>query len=41
MAEYLDKEAFKKSVEERYCKPCKADGKDHNGACDGCRWSGV
>lgn len=21
MAEYLDKEAFKKSVEERYCKP--------------------
>ena len=29
MAEYLDKEAFKKSVEERYCKPCKAEGKDH------------
>ena len=31
MAEYIDKEAFNKSVEERYCKPCKADGKDHNG----------
>ena len=37
MAEYLDKEAFKKSVEERYCKPCKADGKDHNGCwCCAC-----
>ena len=31
MAEYIDREAFKKSVEERYCKPCKAAGKDHNG----------
>lgn len=30
MAEYIDREAFKKSVEERYCKPCKAEGKDHN-----------
>ena len=37
MAEYLDKEAFKKSVEERYYKPCKADGKDHNGCwCRAC-----
>ena len=37
MAEYLDKEAFNKSVEERYCKPCKADGKDHNGCwCRAC-----
>lgn len=37
MAEYLDKEAFKKSVEERYCKPCKAEGKDHNGCwCRAC-----
>lgn len=35
MAEYLDKEAFKKSVEERYCNPCKAEGKDHN--CCRCR----
>ena len=29
--QYIDKEAFKKSVEERYCKPCKAEGKDRNG----------
>ena len=37
MAEYIDREAFKKSVEERYCKPCKADGKDHNGCwCRAC-----
>lgn len=37
MAEYIDKEAFKKSVEERYCKPCKAEGKDHNGCwCRAC-----
>ena len=31
MAEFINMEAFKKSVEERYCKPCKAEGKDHNG----------
>ena len=37
MAEYVDREAFKKSVEERYCKPCKAEGKDHNGCwCRAC-----
>lgn len=37
MAEYLDKEAFKKSVEERYCKPCKKEKKDHNGCwCRAC-----
>lgn len=37
MPEYIDKEAFKKSVEERYCKPCKAEGKDHNGCwCRAC-----
>lgn len=37
MAEYLNKEAFKKSVEERYCKPCKTEGKDHNGCwCRAC-----
>jgi hypothetical protein len=30
MTEYIDREAFKKSVEGRYCKPCKAEGKDHN-----------
>ena len=37
MAEYIDREAFKKRVEERYCKPCKAEGKDHNGCwCRAC-----
>ena len=37
MAEYIDREVFKKSVEEYYCKPCKADGKDHNGCrCRAC-----
>lgn len=37
MAEYIDREEFKKSVEEHYCKPCKAEGKDHNGCwCRAC-----
>lgn len=37
MDEYINREAFKKSVEERYCKPCKAEGKDHNGCwCRAC-----
>ena len=37
MAEYIDREVFKKSVEEYYCKPCKAEGKDHNGCwCRAC-----
>ena len=37
MAECINREAFKKSVEERYCKPCKAEGKDHNGCwCRAC-----
>lgn len=37
MTEYIDRAAFKRSVEERYCKPCKADGKDHNGCwCRAC-----
>ena len=37
MAEYIDKEAFKKSAEERYCKPCKAAKKDYNGCrCRAC-----
>lgn len=31
MAEYINRGTFKESVEERYCKPCKAEGKDHNG----------
>lgn len=37
MAEYIDRGTFKESVEERYCKPCKAVGKDHNGCwCRAC-----
>lgn len=37
MSEYIDRGTFKKSVEERYCKPCKAEGKDHNGCwCRAC-----
>ena len=37
MAEYIDREAFKKSVEEYYCNPCKAEGKDYNGCrCRAC-----
>ena len=37
MDEYIDKEAFKKSVEERYCLPCKEVGKDYNGCrCRAC-----
>lgn len=37
MAECIDREAFKKNVEERYCKPCKAEGNDHNGCwCRAC-----
>lgn len=37
MDEYIDREVFKKSVEEHYCKPCKAEGKDHNGCwCRAC-----
>ena len=37
MDEYIDREAFKKSIEEHYCKPCKAEGRDHNGCwCRAC-----
>ena len=37
MAKYIDMGTFKESVEERYCKPCKAEGKDHNGCwCRAC-----
>ena len=31
MAEYIDRDAFKENVEERYCLLCKAEGKDYNG----------
>lgn len=37
MAKYIDMGTFKESVEDRYCKPCKAEGKDHNGCwCRAC-----
>ena len=37
MAEYIDREAFLKGIEERYCLPCKGEGKDHSGCkCRAC-----
>lgn len=37
MAEYIDRDAFKESIEERYCLPCKEVGKDYNGCrCRAC-----
>ena len=37
MAEYIEREAFLKDAEERYCLPCKEEGKDHNGCkCRAC-----
>ena len=37
MGEYIDRDAFKESVEERYCLPCKEEGKDYNGCrCRAC-----
>ena len=37
MAEYIDREVFKKSIEEHYCLPCKEVGKDYNGCrCRAC-----
>lgn len=37
MAEYIEREAFLKDIEKRYCLPCKEAGKDHNGCkCDVC-----
>lgn len=37
MAEYIEREAFLKDIEERYCLPCKEAGKDHNGCmCRDC-----
>lgn len=38
MAEYIEREAFLKDVEERYCLPCKETGKDYYGCvCRACR----
>ena len=37
MTEYIEREAFLKDIEERYCLPCKEEGKDHNGCkCRAC-----
>ena len=37
MNEYIDRDAFKESVEERYCLPCKEAGEDYNGCkCRAC-----
>lgn len=37
MAEYIEREAFLKDIEKRYCLPCKEAGKDHNGRmCRAC-----
>ena len=33
MNEYIERETFLKEIEERYCLPCKEEGKDY----DGCR----
>ena len=37
MAKYIEREAFLKDIEERYCLPCKEAGRDHNGCkCRAC-----
>lgn len=37
MAEYIERKAFLKDIEKRYCLPCKEAGKDHNGCmCRAC-----
>lgn len=37
MSEYIDREAFLKDAETRYCLPCKGAGKDYNGVrCRAC-----
>lgn len=37
MAEYVERETFLKRIEERYCFPCKEEGKDYNGCkCRAC-----
>lgn len=37
MAEYIEREAFLKDTEERYCLPCKEAGRDYNGCkCRAC-----
>lgn len=37
MPRYIETESFEKSVLERYCKPCKQDGRDYHGVkCRAC-----
>ena len=37
MAEYIEREAFLKEIEDQYCLPCKEAGRDHNGCkCRAC-----
>lgn len=37
MADYIEREAFLKNIEERYCTPCKAEGRDYHGVrCRAC-----
>ena len=37
MAEYIEREAFLKDAETRYCMPCRRAGKDYNGLnCRAC-----
>ena len=37
MAEYIEREAFLKDAETRYCMPCRGSGKDYNGLkCRAC-----
>lgn len=37
MTKYIEREAFLKDIEERYCLPCKDAGRDHNGCkCRAC-----
>ena len=37
MAEYIEREAFLKDAEIRYCMPCRVAGKDYNGLkCRAC-----
>lgn len=36
---YIEKEAFIKWVEETYCKPCEAEGRDYNHCrCGSCQY---
>lgn len=37
MAEYIERETFLKEIKERYCLPCKEEGRDYNGCkCRAC-----